>query len=376
MTRMLDPMTPIIHATSPAEFLTVVPRLLGFVPQRSVVLVPFRRGRSRGAMRLDLPPDDDRADEIAATMIGLVCRVPEADGCAIVVYGDTDAPARTLVEGIERRAEACGVLIVEALWVAGRRWGSYARSDSGSVPTADDLPPGIEDVAAPEANQYAGADLLPLDASRSTAVEAACEALDAAIRALVLADADHPTTDPARIDPRAFAAACLLDDLPAFVERLLGSDAAALDPFEIAAAAWALGRPSLRDIALICWVDGIDAGDEAAQAQACWEDGAEYPSEIAMRLWGEGPRPSPERLGRALLLARHIASAVPASRRPGPLAVAAWFSWALGRSTHADLFAQQATAIEPEHGLAEIVRSFVGAGHLPDWAFRLDEPEQ
>ncbi|HBU43000.1 MAG TPA: hypothetical protein DEB57_09045, partial [Microbacterium sp.] len=109
---------------------------------------------------------------------------------------------------------------------------------------------------------------------------------------------------------------------------------------------------------------------------ACWEDGAEYPSEIAMRLWGEGPRPSPERLGRALLLARHIASAVPASRRPGPLAVAAWFSWALGRSTHADLFAQQATAIEPEHGLAEIVRSFVGAGHLPDWAFRLDEPEQ
>ena len=368
---MLDPMTPIIHATSPAEFLTVVPRLLGFVPQRSVVLVPFRRGRSRGALRLDLPPDEDRADEIAATMIGLVCRVPEADGCAVVVYGETDAPARALVAGVERRAEACGVRIVEALWVSGQRWGSYATSGSGTVPTADDLPPGIDGAPTPEADQFAGAELLPLDAARSGAVEAACESLDAAIRALVLTDAAHPAGDTARIDPRAFAATCLLDDLPAFVERLLSADAATLEPFEIAVAAWALGRPSLRDIALICWVDGIDAGDEAAQAQARWEDGDEYPSEIAMRLWGEGARPSPERLGRALVLARHVASAVPASWRPGPLAVAAWFSWALGRSTHADLFAQQATQIEPEHGLAEIVRSFVGAGHLPDWAFRL-----
>lgn len=369
---MLDTMTPIIHATSPADFLTVVPRLLGFVPQRSIVLVPFRRGRSRGALRLDLPPNDDRADEIAATMIGLVCRVPESDGCAVVVYGDEDAPARALVEGIERRAEACGVQIVEALWVTGRRWGSYATSDSGTVPTTRSLPPGLEEIVPPEADQFAGAELVALDAARSEAVEAACEALDAAIRALVLADAAQPAADAPRIDPRAFAAACLLDDLPAFVERLLSADAAELDPFEIAVAAWALGRPSLRDIALICWVDGIDAGDDAAHAQARWEDGDEYPSEIAMRLWGEGARPSPERLSRALLLTRHIASAVPASWRPGPLAVAAWFSWALGRSTHADLFAQQATQIEPEHGLSEIVRSFVGAGHLPDWAFRLD----
>ena len=30
----------------------------------------------------------------------------------------------------------------------------------------------------------------------------------------------------------------------------------------------------------------------------------------------------------------------------------------------------QACDLEPEHGLAEIVRSFVHAGHLPDWAFR------
>lgn len=374
-TRRLVAMTPIIHATSPAEFLTVVPRLLGFLPQRSVVLVPFRRGRSRGALRLDLPPNDDRADEIAATMIGLVCRVPEADGCAIVVYGDTDAPARALIAGVERRAEACGVRIVEALWVTGGRWGSYATAETGTVPTSAQLPPGIEQTAPPEADQFSGAELVTLDAGRSAAVEAACESLDHAVRALALTDPENTAARVPRLDPRGFAAVCLLDDLPAFVERLLSADPATLDPFEIAVAAWTLGRPSLRDIALICWVDGIDAGDEAAQAQARWEDGDQYPSEIAMRLWGEGPRPSPERLGRALALSRHIASAVPSSWRPGPLAVCAWFSWALGRSTHADLFARQASELEPEHGLAEIVRSFVGAGHLPDWAFQLGEPE-
>ena len=47
-----------------------------------------------------------------------------------------------------------------------------------------------------------------------------------------------------------------------------------------------------------------------------------------------------------------------------------WLAWALGRSTHAERYAILACEVEPEHGLAEIVRSFVLAGHLPDWAFR------
>ena len=45
-------------------------------------------------------------------------------------------------------------------------------------------------------------------------------------------------------------------------------------------------------------------------------------------------------------------------------------SWALGRSTHAALYAERACEVDPEHGLSQIVLSFVQAGHLPDWAFR------
>ena len=80
--------------------------------------------------------------------------------------------------------------------------------------------------------------------------------------------------------------------------------------------------------------------------------------------------PDPTRLSAALALVRRAAASAPRDRRPGPLATCAWLSWALGRSTHAEVYAAQALEIEPEHGLAEIVRSFVLAGHLPDWAFR------
>ncbi|MBN9173996.1 MAG: hypothetical protein J0I70_07570, partial [Microbacterium sp.] len=53
-------------------------------------------------------------------------------------------------------------------------------------------------------------------------------------------------------------------------------------------------------------------------------------------------------------------------------ATCAWLSWALGRSTHAESFARRACELEPEHGLGEIVRSFVAVGHVPDWAFRAE----
>ncbi|GAA1705198.1 hypothetical protein GCM10009808_23960 [Microbacterium sediminicola] len=360
-------MTTVVKAQSSADFLSLVPRMLGFVPRESIVLVPFRRGRSRGALRLDLPRDDAPIDEIAATMLGLVCRIPEADGCAIVIYAESDLPSPTLIERIEQRADACGVRVVVTLWVHGDRWGSYAQPGAvRAVASTDDLP-GVPALAA--GDQASGADLPPASAELRTTVAQAIEALREAIDLL---RAKTPSIAGAeRIDPRALAAACFLQDVPSFFDRLLSAEPDTLDPFEIATAAWALGRPSLRDIALICWLDGLDAGDVAAEAQLAWEGGDDYPAEIAMRMWGEGPQPAPDRLARALALVRTIASLAPDESRPGPMAVCGWLSWALGSSTHAGIYATKAIEIEPEHGLSEIVLSFVQAGHLPDWAFQV-----
>src|SRR5690606_3463880 len=98
-----------------ADFLALVPMLAGFHPRESLVLVLFRGSRSLGVLRVDLPPDDNELDRSAATLVGLVCKVNEADGFAAVVY--TDAPYRSrddgapahsaLIDAIVVRADAC-----------------------------------------------------------------------------------------------------------------------------------------------------------------------------------------------------------------------------------------------------------------------------
>jgi hypothetical protein len=398
----------IVKAADAAQFLTLVPRMLGYHPTQSLVIIPFHGSRSLGAMRFDLPAGDAEAvDRVASTVVGMVCRLPEADGVAGIVYCDAPfgkserMPHSALADALERRADACGLRIADLLCVASDAWGSFV--DSSCPPSGRclvDLAATPDDVSLlpePRGDQAAGAQLPPTDLAER---ERAGRALSALCRAVALlcgdgdsADvpppppptgedvADEPSTDvethalggaaaEARVDPLALAAVCRLDDLPRLFEDALEWDADALDPFDAAALVWCLSRPSLRDIALVQWSGDLSQGDEAFDAQLRWEAGEEYPTHLAMRMWGEGDRPSPERLGAALSLTRRIAAVAPRGSRPGPLAMCAWLSWALGRSTHADVYAAQACEIEPEHGLSEIVLSFVRAGHLPDWAFR------
>jgi hypothetical protein len=133
---------------------------------------------------------------------------------------------------------------------------------------------------------------------------------------------------------------------------------------------WCLARPSLRDVGIVQWASDRVGGDTALDAQRRWEEGEEYPADLASVMWGESERPDPRRLDTALELVRCVAAQIPEAHRAGALATAAWLAWSLGRSTHADRYAAAALRIEPEHGLAEIVRSFVAHAHLPDWAFR------
>lgn len=405
----------IVKAADAAQFLSFVPRLLGYHPTRSLVVIPFHGSRSLGAMRFDLPLDEgDAVDRVASTVIGMVCRLPEADGVAAIVYCDETfgpgerMPHRRLADALERRADAGGLRVSDLLCVAADAWGSFVdpaspatgRPLSKLVVVFDEL----ADLPDPSGDQGTGAELPATDLAErkrvgrsllalGQAVELLCgdgdEASAAGVAesedvAVATASADLATAPPPvtgegsagavaaapRIDPLALATVCRLDDLPTLFEDALGWDADALPPFDAAALVWCLSRPSLRDIALVQWSGTLIQGDEAFDAQLRWEAGEEYPAHLAMRMWGEGDRPDPERLAAALRLVRRVAAVAPRASRPGPLAMCAWLSWALGRSTHAEVYASQACEIEPEHGLSEIVLSFVRAGHLPDWAFR------
>lgn len=375
-------MTTIVRAAGAAEFLSLIPRMLGYVPSRSLVIIPFAGSRSLGAMRFDLP-GDEAVDGFAATVVGMVCRLPDAEAVAAIVYTDAlfdgeRMPHPALFDALGSRADASGLRVTDALCVAGDGWGS--RFDdalpSGGRPL-DELeivPAGAEDVAVADGDQASGA-VLP--AAGIIEAEQVGRALLALSRAAQVLCGDEPGEHEAtashtgdRIDPRALAAVCRLDDLPGLFEDALRWPEDELDPYDAATLVWCLARPSLRDVALVQWSGTFRDGDDALDAQLRWESGEEYPADLAMRMWGEGDRPDPDRLEHALALTRRIASLAPRASRPGALAMCAWLSWALGRSTHADAFAREACVIEPEHGLSEIVRSFVHAGHLPDWAFR------
>lgn len=366
-------MSTIVTASGAAQFLSLVPSLLGFTPTRSLVVVPLARRRSLGAMRLDLPPDD-LVDSVASTAVGMLCRIPTADGVMVIIYTDaaiTPAlPHRDLAEAVGRAADACGLTLVDAFTIAADGWGSHLDRDLplAGHPLAELIPLTPTPGALPKGDQASGATLPRQSANARRAVGVALDSLATALEVICGIPAMTERVD--RVDPAALEAACQLDDLPTLFENALQWDAADLTPMRAAVLTWCLDRPSLRDVALVQWASDMSGGDRALDAQQKWEDGAPYPADLAERMWGEGPLPDPDRLRAALALTRQVAALSPAEHRPGPLALCAWLSWALGRSTHADRYARQALRIDAAHGLSEIVQSFVQAAHMPDWAFR------
>lgn len=370
-------MTTIIKARDAAGFLSLVPRLLGYRPRRSVVLIPFAAGRTGGGLRVDLPPAAADTDAVASTLIGFACRVEHTDAYAVLVYDDDAASTHTeLVDALEVRAQACGLRRIDALHVAAGGWRSYLDPALGGT-LEPDLDAGEP---RPAADQGAGAALPVIDFARRERVGVA---LTECARALEwVLNGSRPTD--ARIHPDALVASLALEDLPAFFETwmdpddvsapprsaIAAADAERADVQELALLIWCLARPALRDIALATWVRGVDGGDAALTAQQEWEAGIAYPDELGAWMMGEGSRPDVDRLVDAVELCRLAAASAPAAYRPGALAASAWLSWALGRSTHAARYCEQALAIDPEHGLSLIVLSMVDAGHLPDWAFR------
>lgn len=402
-------MTTIVHAAGAAELLAAIPVLTGFTPRDSVVLLPFRRSRTAGALRFDLPPDPAHdpapdpahdpapgpalaeppgrsaaatVEEFAATAIGLACRIPDTDAVAIAVYTDTGSgtgvradgpPAAPLVEQLIRCAEACGLHVVEALHVGDGSWSDYRDPTAPPHPLSEipALPP-VPGFAGPAPDQFSGTELPTPGLLATEAVGRALIALER-----VLGPAAPHRAAPARserIDPRAHEAALLLDDLPAFLEEALNAPESA-SPFATAGLIWILNRPALRDVALVQWASSIDQGDRALAAQLSHgATGRAVPADVGGVLIGRGARPDADRLGVALTLLRHTVALCPRPVRGGPLAAAAWLSWAIGRSTHAARYLDQAQEVDPALTFARLLRGVVEAGMLPDWAFRTAAP--
>lgn len=358
-------MTTLLRASDSAEFLGLVPALAGFTPKQSIVLVPFHGTRAYGAMRLDHPDDAVEPEDYASAAVALVAKNAGADAVAVVVYSDDDPcptpdglvlPLIVQVEELLGCAEDAGLRVVDALCVTPAGWSSYLEDDPelAALPAPD--PPG--------ADQHAGTELPAADLVEKERVGRALKDIEA------LLDRDKHGRLNGSENPQAIAAMVMLEDIPEFFELLLESPEEQ-PPFATAALLWCLHRPLLRDVALVQWATSIDDGVRTLEAQLTFaEDGSAISDELGGVFLGRGPTPDAARLRLALSVARLAAARAPRRLRPAPLTIAAWLSWALGRSTHAEHYLQLVRAIEPEYGLAELLGTMVGAGMLPEWAFR------
>lgn len=367
-------MTPAVaRVSSPASFLALVPHLLECTPRRSLVLVPFANGRSLGAMRVDLPPDDPATlESVASTVIGMACKVTDTDAVAAIVYAEdalsagTTLPHRALIDALLSRAGICGLAVIDALVVGADGWDSYL------LPSADGPRPLTEIIVAEpsEPELSLGADQF------SAAALPAVDPADMATVARLLTDVDAVRGRPRdrkRLSPsrRADAdeVARLLGDPPVLFEKTISGPSVDVGWPRLAAVAFCLERPALRDVALMQWAADLATGDAVLHAQTAFSAGEPFPADLARPMWGEGGRPDADRLRRALDLCRRVAATVAPERRTGALSACAWLAWAQGRSSHAAVYAEAALGIDDQHGLSAIMMSLLDAGRLPEWVF-------
>jgi hypothetical protein len=112
---------PRLRVRRPADFLAVVPYLLGFHPSESLVAVLSRHGRVVLTARLDLPVPD-LVDAVRDQVLGLAVQ-HHIDEVVLAVYAEDRVVGRRLLERLLVGVPG-QVLVREALLVSGGTWWS------------------------------------------------------------------------------------------------------------------------------------------------------------------------------------------------------------------------------------------------------------
>jgi hypothetical protein len=117
-------MTTTLTARGPEDFLAVVPVVLGFRPEDSLVMLTFGARRTFHA-RLDLPPPDEvsAVDELVDALLGPSRRHRVRQVAFVVYSGDRELAAR-LAAALVPAFVAEGIAVLDVLRAHGGRWSS------------------------------------------------------------------------------------------------------------------------------------------------------------------------------------------------------------------------------------------------------------
>lgn len=112
---------PPYRITAPADLLALVPCVLGFHPEESLVLVVTAGEGPPLHARLDLPRDDDERGQAVQLLLSAATKA-EARQVALIAYAAEEAAARGVVDALTLELEDHGVDLLCALRADGRRW--------------------------------------------------------------------------------------------------------------------------------------------------------------------------------------------------------------------------------------------------------------
>jgi hypothetical protein len=297
-----------LRARTPDDIAAFVPLALGFVPERSVVLISVGSPGGMSA-RVDLPHDPDDVDDVVEALVRPARRNGVRD-VVVVIYDDDTTVADEAAWALHEELTAAGISVREVLRVHDDHWyavlpGAPLAAYRG-VPFARAEHPftvqGVFDGRVTHASR---------EALRATIAPDA-----AAIRA----------TEPALARAEALPAGALAR----LVRRHVGG-ATTFSTAELAGVARTLPSGARRDEAWV-WL----ARSEARRAVDLWSD-------AVRRL------PDP-----------YVA---------GPSAVLAFAAWLLGDGALAWCAVDRCRDVEPTHSLADLVAQLLESATSPDeWA--------
>ena len=112
---------PTLRIKSPADLLALVPSVLGFHPDESIVLVVTAGEAGQLHARLDLPRDEEEVVETVRVLRNAVSRA-EARQVALIAYCVDEEPTRQVVDLLVLELELCGVDVMCAIRADGERW--------------------------------------------------------------------------------------------------------------------------------------------------------------------------------------------------------------------------------------------------------------
>jgi hypothetical protein len=133
------PSTPrTLRVSTPADLLALVPGLLGFHPEESVVLVTVGPARDPFHARVDLPDDPVGVEDLAG-YLGEVAGRHGVTQVAVVVYSPDAGLAEALGRELSDRLEGAGAELVVLLRADGERWWAlHSRPEAGPEEEPDD----------------------------------------------------------------------------------------------------------------------------------------------------------------------------------------------------------------------------------------------